>query len=314
MGNIKYSKEFSVQLCGLVKEGHLFEKEPMAKHVTFRTGGPADWYAYIESVQMLQEVIALCRQYTVPYYIVGNGSNLLVSDRGVDGVVMKLAGEFEELILQEIVPEGVCNIAAGAGAMLSRLALAAGKKGFTGLEFAGGIPGTVGGAVLMNAGAYGGEIKDTLVAVDVMTKDGRVERVEAEKLCLSYRHSALMESGDIVLKAYFSLTIRPKIQILVIMDSYKKARQEKQPLEFPSAGSTFRRPVGYFAGKLIQDAGLSGFRIGGAMVSTKHAGFIINGGDASSADIHELITHVRERVKEKFGVTLEPEVRYLGEF
>ena len=198
--------------------------------------------------------------------------------------------------------------------MLATLSLRAGKKGFTGLEFANGIPGTVGGAVLMNAGAYGGEIKDTIVAADVMTKDGEVRRLEKEELNLSYRHSVMMESGDIVLRAYFTLTVRPKLQIFAIMESYRKARQEKQPLEYPSAGSTFKRPTGYFAGKLIQDAGLSGYSVGGAMVSTKHAGFVINAGGATATDIYQLIQHIRQTVKEKFQVELEPEVRFLGEF
>lgn len=314
MGNTKYNKEFSTKLRECMGEGRLLNNEPMAKHVTFRTGGPADWYAYIESVQMLKDVVALCKQHQVPYHVIGNGSNLLVSDAGVEGVVLRLAGEFDEITLQESVPEGICYVTAGAGAMLSRLAMAAGKKGFTGLEFAGGIPGTVGGAVLMNAGAYGGEIKNSIVAADVLTEEGEVKRIEAADLQLSYRHSALMESGDIILRAYFSLTVQPKIQIFAEMESYKKARQEKQPLEFPSAGSTFKRPTGHFAGKLIQDAGLSGFRVGGAQVSTKHAGFVINEKNATSTEIYELILQVQKTVKEKFGVTLEPEVRFLGQF
>ena len=166
----------------------------------------------------------------------------------------------------------------------------------------------------MNAGAYGGEIKDTIVAADVLTKDGEIRRLEKEELQLSYRHSVMMESGDIVLRAYFTLTVRPKLQIFAVMESYKKARQEKQPLEYPSAGSTFKRPVGHFAGKLIQDAGLSGCKVGGAMVSTKHAGFVINAGGATAADVYNLIQHIKATVKEKFQVELEPEVRFLGEF
>lgn len=314
MGKITYPKEFSAGLEEIMKDGRLLKNEPMAKHITFRTGGPADWYAYIENVEMLQRVIALCKQFAVPYYVIGNGSNVLVSDEGIRGVVLRLAGEFDEITLNESVPEGICRITAGAGAMLSRLSMAAGKKGFTGLEFAGGIPGTVGGAVLMNAGAYGGEIKDTLWAAEILAEDGSIQRLTAEELQLAYRHSVLMETGGIVLKAYFTLTIRPKIQIFVAMESYKKARQEKQPLEFPSAGSTFKRPVGYFAGKLIQDAGLMGYKAGGAMVSTKHAGFVINAGDATAKDVCDVIAHVQNKVKEQFGVTLEPEVRFLGEF
>ncbi len=313
MGNTN-KKEIELRLQEILGADHVFPEEPMAKHITFRVGGPAEWFVLVDTAEQLQQIIALSKEEEVPYYIIGNGSDLLVSDSGVRGVVIRLAGEFEEITAREIVNEGRCNICAGAGVMLASLALRAGKKGFTGLEFANGIPGTVGGAVLMNAGAYGGEIKDTIVAADVMTKDGEIRRLEKEELQLSYRHSAMMESGDIVLKAYFVLTVRPKLQIFAVMESYRKARQEKQPLEYPSAGSTFKRPEGYFAGKLIQDAGLSGCRIGGAMVSTKHAGFVINAGGATAKEVYELIQHIRNTVKDKFQVELEPEVRFLGEF
>ena len=314
MGKTAYPKEFAEKLGVIMKEGRLLHAEPMAKHTTFRVGGPVDWFAYIESVEMLREVISLCKQYEVPYYVIGNGSNVLVSDAGMRGVVLRLSGEFEEITLSESVPEGICRITAGAGAMLARLSMAAGKKGFTGLEFAGGIPGTVGGAVLMNAGAYGGEIKDTIWAADVLCADGTIKRMECEEHSLSYRHSRLMETGGIVLRAYFTLKIRPKIEIFAAMESYKKARQEKQPLELPSAGSTFKRPTGYFAGKLIQDAGLKGASVGGAAVSTKHAGFVVNTGTATAEDVYRLILHVIKTVEEKYQVTLEPEVRILGEF
>lgn len=313
MGNT-CNKEMTLRLQEILGEDHVFPEEPMAKHITFRVGGPAEWFVLVDTVEQLKQVIALCKEQKEPYYIIGNGSDLLVSDAGVRGVVIRLAGEFEEIIPKETVNKGICDIQAGAGVMLATLSFRAGKKGFTGLEFANGIPGTVGGAVLMNAGAYGGEIKDTIVAADVMTKDGEVRRLNKEELKLAYRHSAMMESGDIVLRAYFTLTVRPKLEIFAIMESYRKARQEKQPLEYPSAGSTFKRPEGYFAGKLIQDAGLSGFHVGGAMVSTKHAGFVINAGGATAADIYELIQHIRKTVKEKFQVELEPEVRFLGEF
>lgn len=313
MGNT-CNKEMTLRLKEILGADHVFLEEPMAKHITFRVGGPAEWFVLVDTVEQLKQVIALCKEQEEPYYIIGNGSDLLVSDTGVKGVIIRLAGEFEEISAKEKVNEGICDVCAGAGVMLASLSLRAGKKGFTGLEFANGIPGTVGGAVLMNAGAYGGEIKDTIVAADVMTKDGEVRRLSKEELKLSYRHSVMMESGDIVLRAYFTLTVRPKLQIFAIMESYRKARQEKQPLEYPSAGSTFKRPEGYFAGKLIQDAGLSGCKIGGAMVSTKHAGFVINAGGATATDVYELIQHIRKTVKEKFQVELEPEVRFLGEF
>ncbi len=314
MGNTDNRKEFSEKFAALFSEGRLLHNEPMERHTTFHVGGPAEWFAYVDTTELLQEAVTLCKKHKVPYMVIGNGSNVLVSDAGIEGVVLRLAGEFEDITLKEIVPEGICEVTAGAGAMLVKLAVSAGKKGFTGLEFASGIPGTVGGAVLMNAGAYGGEIKDTIVAADVLTKDGKVKRLEAEALELSYRHSRLMETGDIILKAYFSLTVRPKIEISAVMESYRKARQEKQPLEFFSAGSTFKRPTGYFAGKLIQDAGLSGYSIGAAQVSEKHAGFVINRGGATAEEVMRLIRYIIKTVEEKFQVTLEPEVRFLGKF
>jgi len=314
MGNTDNKIVMLRKLQEILGGDNVFPEEPMNRHITFRVGGPAEWFVSVKSTEQLKGVLALCKEQKEPYYIIGNGSDLLVSDAGVRGVIIRLAGEFEEITAKETVNEGVCNVCAGAGVMLASLSLRAGKKGFTGLEFANGIPGTVGGAVLMNAGAYGGEIKDTIIAADVMTKNGEIKRLEKEELKLSYRHSVIMESGDIVLKAYFKLMVRPKLQIFAVMESYRKARQEKQPLEYPSAGSTFKRPEGYFAGKLIQDAGLQGCTVGGAMVSTKHAGFIINAGGATAADVYQLIQHVRKTVKEKFQVELEPEVRFLGEF
>lgn len=314
MGNTTNKEIMLRRLQEILGADHVFPEEPMKKHITFRVGGPAEWFVQVDTVEQLGQVIALCKVQEEPYYIIGNGSDLLVSDAGVRGVIIHLSGEFLEISAKETVNLGVCDVCAGAGVMLAALSLRAGKKGFTGLEFANGIPGTVGGAVLMNAGAYGGEIKDTIVAADVMTKDGEIRHLEKEELKLSYRHSVMMESGDIVLRAYFKLTVRPKLQIFAVMESYKKARQEKQPLEYPSAGSTFKRPEGYFAGKLIQDSGLSGCKIGGAMVSTKHAGFVINADNATATDVYNLIQHIQATVKEKFQVELEPEVRFLGEF
>ena len=314
MGNAGNKEIMFRRLQEILGEDHVFPEEPMHKHITFRVGGPAEWFVLVDTVEQLQQVLNTCKKQDVPYYVIGNGSDLLVSDSGVRGVIIRLAGEFNEIAAKENVNEGICDVCAGAGVMLAALSMRAGKKGFTGLEFANGIPGTVGGAVLMNAGAYGGEIKDTIVAADVLTKDGEIKHLNNEELKLSYRHSVMMESGDIVLRAYFKLTVRPKLQIFAIMESYRKARQEKQPLEYPSAGSTFKRPEGYFAGKLIQDAGLQGYRVGGAMVSTKHAGFLINAGGATADDIYRLIQHIQKTVKEKFQVVLEPEVRFLGDF
>ena len=314
MGNTNRKEFILLRLQEILGADHVFPEKPMCKHITFRVGGPAEWLVFVDTKEQLKQVISFCKEQEEPYYIIGNGSNLLVSDSGVKGVVIRLSGEFEQIIPKERVNEGICDVQAGAGVMLASLSLRAGKKGFTGLEFANGIPGTVGGAIIMNAGAYGGEIKDTIVAVDVLTKDGEFRCIKKEDMELSYRHSAMMENGDIILNAYFSLKVRPKLQIFAIMESYRKARQDQQPFEYPSAGSTFKRPEGYFAGKLIQDAGLSGYQLGGAMISTKHAGFIINAGGATASDVYRLIQYVKATVKEKFLVELEPEVRFLGEF
>lgn len=309
------AEEFSDRLCSIVSAQNIFRAEPLYRHTTFRVGGPADWFLQVGSTEELKNVIALCKEYEEPCQIIGNGSNLLVSDEGFQGVLIKLSGgEFETVTVSEERTTGIGTVTAGAGATLFRLAFEAGRKGFTGLEFAAGIPGTVGGGIWMNAGAYGGEMKQSLSYVEVLTSDGEIKTVAKEELQLSYRHSILQENGAIVLKAVFQLTIKPRIQIFAEMASYKKARQEKQPLEYPSAGSTFKRPEGYFAGKLIQDAGLSGCQIGGAAVSAKHAGFIINTGNASASDIYRLIEHVKKTVWEKFQVKLETEVRFLGKF
>lgn len=307
-------EQFSLRLKELAGEARVLEQEPLFKHSTFRVGGPADWFVFVDSAEILKGLLALCKEYEMPWMILGNGSNVLISDKGIRGVVLRLAGAFEKLELQEEVLKGILYVSAGAALPLSKLAYRASKKGFTGLEFAGGIPGTVGGAVLMNAGAYGGEIKDCLTEVVVLTKEGNIEVRSAKELKLGYRHSVLQENGELVLEARFRLYVRQKIQIYAVMESYRKARLEKQPLEYPSAGSTFKRPAGHYAGKLIQDAGLSGYSIGGAQVSTKHAGFVINKEKATAADIYALIRYVQKTVRERFGVELETEVRLLGEF
>lgn len=314
MGQENTRETFSLRLTETAGETRVLKDEPLFKHTTFRVGGPADWFVLVDSVDILTEILALCGEFDVPWTILGNGSNVLASDEGFRGVVLHLAGEFEEISMEEDLNQGILYVTAGAGAALSKLSYRTGKKGFTGLEFASGIPGTVGGAVWMNAGAYGGEIKDTLVDATVLTKDGMVVTKTVDELQLGYRHSALQETGELVLFARFSLLVRQRIQIYVIVESYKKARLSKQPLEYPSAGSTFKRPEGYFAGKLIQDAGLSGYSIGGAEVSTKHAGFVINKGGATASDVYALIQHIKKTVQEKFQVTLEPEVRLLGKF
>ncbi len=286
--------------------------EPMSRHTSFKIGGPATFFVNVGDSDDLIAVISLCKKENVTFYPVGNGSNLLVADKGFDGVVIKLSGDLATITIKDEINEGTGLITAGAGAGLTALSVFAAGKGFTGLEFAYGIPGTVGGAVIMNAGAYGGEVKQIIVSAKVLTPDLKVLEVLAEDMDLSYRHSAFKDKGYIVLSADFRLKVYPKIQIRAVMESYKKARQEKQPLEYPSAGSTFKRPEGYFAGKLIQDAGLKGYSVGGAQVSVKHSGFVINTGNATCQDVAQLISDVRAKVLEHSGVELSPEVIFLG--
>ena len=282
-------------------------KEPMSRHTTFRAGGEADWYVLPENVAELKSTISELLESGTPYYIVGNGSNLLVSDKGYRGVIIGM---------ERFCSINVDNrtIRAGSGALLSRIAKEALKNGLTGLEFASGIPGSLGGAVSMNAGAYGSEIRDVIDSATVLTKDGRVMILEKEELGLSYRRSVISEKDYVVLEASFTLPQGDPEEIKVRMDELAAKRKDKQPLEFPSAGSTFKRPEGYFAGKLIEDAGLKGFSIGGAQVSEKHAGFVINRGQATASELYRLFQEIRKRVSDQSGVQLELEVKLLGDF
>ncbi len=294
-------------LRGILSEEQIRCEEPMSLHTTFRVGGPADYFVTPSATQAA-DVIALCRSGQVPYQIIGNGSNLLVGDQGIRGVVIAFSRQSARVQLQG------GRIVAEAGALLSQVAHCAYEAGLGGLEFAAGIPGSVGGGVVMNAGAYGGELKDVLIQVKVLDETGALCTVSREGLELSYRHSCIPEKGMTVLEAEFELHPKTQEEIQAQMDDYKTRRLEKQPLEYPSAGSTFKRPQGYYAGKLIMDAGLAGFTVGGAQVSAKHCGFVINTGAASAADIRSLIRQVQQRVLEKFGVALEMEVKCVGEF
>ncbi len=282
--------------------------EPMKKHTTFRTGGPAAYFVTPPCKEKLAAVADLCRREHIPYYILGNGSNLLVSDKGYDGVMISMTKGFSHIQVQDRM------ITAGSGALLSRIAKAALEESLTGLEFAAGIPGTLGGAVVMNAGAYGGEMKQVLKSVSVLTKDGQVKEIPAEELELGYRSSCIQREEYVVLSAEILLETGDQAEIQARMDELAARRREKQPLEYPSGGSTFKRPEGYFAGKLIEDAGLKGFTVGGAQVSEKHSGFVINRKNAAASDVYELCRQVQARVKEKFGVDLEMEVKRLGDF
>lgn len=281
--------------------------EPMMKHTSFRAGGAARWFAVPETAEELTAVLAACRKADTPWYVIGNGSNLLVSDKGFPGVIIS-TDKFDRLEVNGT------EISVGAGVMLSKLANTAYKAGLTGLEFAAGIPGTVGGACVMNAGAYGSEMINVLKSVTVLTPEGTVETLPAEKLELGYRTSVIPKKGYLVLEAVMSLTEGNMEESKALMDDLAFRRKDKQPLEFPSAGSTFKRPAGHFAGKLIEDCGLKGFTVGGAQVSEKHAGFVINKGGATASDIYNLCKEVEKRVKAEFGVSLEMEVKLLGEF
>lgn len=288
--------------------------EPMKYHTTFRVGGPAQYFITVTATEELCAVLRLCAENGISVTILGNGSNVLISDSGINGAVIKLAGAFEKITITEHADGTGARVYAGAGVMLSALAMKVAKSGLGGLEFAAGIPGCVGGAVVMNAGAYGGEIRDAITGADYVRLDGTTGHFSAEELQLSYRHSIFSEMPAVVCGAEFSFLKGNSEEALAKIAELGAKRREKQPLEFPSAGSTFKRPEGYFAGKLIMDSGLAGKQIGGARVSEKHCGFIINAGGATAADIYTLIRFVKERVMEETGVCLEPEVRMLGEF
>ena len=282
--------------------------EPMKNHTTFRIGGPADALALPKTPEEVAEVVRFCHEHAQPYYVLGNGSNLLVSDEGYRGLVLQLYRNFNDI---QVNGE---TITVQSGAMLAAVARTAYQTGLTGLEFASGIPGPIGGAVVMNAGAYGGEMKNVLKEVTVLTKEGEVLVIPAKALELGYRTSVIPKNGWIVLGAVLQLKKGDQEQILARMEELKEQRITKQPLDLPSAGSTFKRPEGYFAGKLIMDAGLRGFTVGGAQVSEKHCGFVVNRGNATAADVWKLICEVKRRVKEMTGVELEPEVKLLGDF
>lgn len=292
----------------LLGKDRVLVDEPMKRHTTFRIGGPADFFLLPSTVDEVRGILEICREEELPYFILGNGSNLLVSDKGYRGVIIQLYRNFSNISV-----EGN-EICASSGALLSQIAAAARNASLTGFEFAGGIPGTLGGAVFMNAGAYGGELKDVLKEAVVMTEQGEILTLPVEKLDMGYRTSRIKKAGYLVLEARLVLEQGDMDKIRDITKDLTEKRVSKQPLEYPSAGSTFKRPEGYFAGKLIMDAGLRGYQVGDAQVSEKHCGFVINRGNATAADVLTLIENVREKVQEQFGVTLEPEVKFLGEF
>lgn len=301
------NQNFYDKLNNVIAKDSILTDEPMSRHTTFRVGGPADFFVTPKAKEEVRDVIRICKEAGMPYYIIGNGSNLLVSDAGYRGVIVQIYKE-----MNEVKVEGDL-VKAQAGALLSGIAAKALGAELSGFEFASGIPGTIGGACVMNAGAYGGEMKDVLESVTVLTGEGKIIELGRNELELGYRTSVIAKKGYIVLGAVLKLERGDGEKIKTYMDELKEKRVTKQPLEYPSAGSTFKRPEGYFAGKLIEDAGLRGFQVGGAQVSEKHCGFVINRNHATAADIMELMRQVQIRVKENSGVDLEPEVKRLGD-
>ncbi len=296
------------QISSVMQPSGIFFEEPMKRHTTFRVGGNASVFLTPENEEELAAVLRILRANGEAYYILGNGSNLLVSDSGYAGTVVQIYKNMNSITVENTI------LHVSAGALLSQIAAAACEHSLHGMEFASGIPGTLGGAVVMNAGAYGGEMKQIVQSVRVLTEEGRIETISADRMEFGYRTSLIKSKPYVVLGAALQLSAGNQNEIKAEMEALKVKRIEKQPLEYPSAGSTFKRPEGYFAGKLIMDAGLRGFCIGGAAVSEKHCGFVINRGDATAADIIALIRHVAAEVNRQFGVVLEPEVCMLGDF
>lgn len=301
------SLDFFQKLSEIAGDALHCKNEPMSRHTTFRVGGPAEYFVRPDRKQ-LPDILKLCRQCGVPFYIIGNGSNLLVGDGGMDGLVIEMGADETEIVIKDTVME------VPAGVLLTRAANAAAEAALGGMEFAAGIPGTVGGAVTMNAGAYGSEMKDIVLSVTVLDVCGTEKKILAKDMAFGYRTSCIPTNHYIVVSADLKLHQNDRKAVFARMGELRKKRMEKQPLEFPSAGSTFKRPDGYYAGKLIMDAGLSGYRVGGAMVSEKHCGFVINADGATACEIRQLMSDVIQKVEQAFHVTLEPEVKLIGKF
>ncbi|MGI6229793.1 MAG: UDP-N-acetylmuramate dehydrogenase [Tractidigestivibacter sp.] len=299
-------QQLAWRLHAIVGEDNVLENEPMSEHTTFKIGGPADLFVIPEDPDEVHDTIEACQEAAVPYFVLGRGSDLLVSDDGYRGVIVAVADGLTGVEVED--DEMSCQ----SGVNLREASEMACELGLTGLEFACGIPGSIGGACFMNAGAYDGCMADVLKSVRVLKKDGRQDTLDVDELDPGYRHSRIADEGMVVLSATFKLHHGDSEKIRARMDELTRRREEKQPLELPSAGSTFKRPEGHFAGKLITDAGLQGYQVGGAAVSKKHAGFVVNLGGATASDVHAVIEHVQDEVERQFGVRLEPEVRFLG--
>lgn len=302
------SKACKDTILELAQENVLFD-EPMCRHTSFRIGGPADAFIEPSSPEVFADLVRFFRRESVPYFVIGAGSNLLVADRGIRGVVIKTGKGLDGIDCDGNI------ITAGSGVQLAKLAAVAAQHSLSGLEFASGIPGLVGGAVFMNAGAYGGEMKDVVMRTKYLDETGEVQEISGAAHNFVYRGSAFSEGGKYILSTQVQLASKPEEEIRAVMKELNGRRKEKQPLEFPSAGSTFKRPEGYFAAKLIEDAGLKGAAVGGACVSEKHAGFVINrSGTATAADVCALVEKIKETVFQTFGVNLHCEIKMLGEF
>lgn len=315
--NVANSGMFGTYLRQIVGPEAVRMQEPMAAHTTFKVGGPADYFVTPHTEAEVRNTIALCKREGEPYFLLGKGSDLLVSDDGYRGVIICLADEFHGVEVEEIDAEAAdantpVKLHCLAGTTLKEVSDTALEHSLTGFEFACGIPGSVGGACFMNAGAYDGQIADVLESVRVIMPNGSFQTIATKDLALGYRTSRIRTDGLVVVSATFSLKRGNKEEIASKIADLTERRESKQPLEYGSAGSTFKRPTGYYVGKLVTDAGLRGYRVGDACVSTKHAGFVINLGHATAADVHAVIEHVQAEVKRQFGVSLEPEVRFLG--
>ncbi|MDF2588341.1 MAG: murB [Anaerocolumna sp.] len=325
------NEAFYQKLMQVVNKNQILIEEPLARHTTFQVGGPAQFLIVPESITQIKELVDLCTKEDMDLFVMGNGSNLLVSDIGFRGVVIKLCHVFSNIAISKIdfdntkeylytLPEQLdknetwYQVTAESGVMLSKLANLVADESLEGFEFAAGIPGTLGGAVTMNAGAYDGEIKNSIIGATVLDRKGNIYKLNKEELKLGYRKSIIQDNNYIVLDATFLFKIGKKEEIRNKINDLNARRRDKQPLEYPSAGSTFKRPNGYFAGKLIMDSGLRGYQLGNAQVSEKHCGFVINRGGATAAEVRALISEIIRIVYEKHGVMLEPEVKLLGEF
>ena len=281
--------------------------EPMKNHITFKVGGNADIFVVPKSKQHIIDIIKVCNQNEIPLITIGNGSNIIVRDKGIRGVVMKIFNNYSKIIVENEI------IRSESGAVLSKLANIALANSLSGLEFAGGIPGTIGGAVTMNAGAYGGQMKDVVLKTEAVDKTGTIRILEGDEHNFGYRESSIQKDEYVVLECTIGLYHKDYNEIKDTMDEFSRRRKEKQPLNYPSAGSVFKRPEGFFAGKLIEDCGLKGYSIGGAQISELHSGFIINNKNATSKDIMDLIKYIQTKVKEQFGIQLETEAKIIGE-